>query len=58
MRKGAAFFKTLWECDIENVIAENPIMLGYAKELIGCGDQTQTVQPWMWGDPFQKATCL
>jgi hypothetical protein len=33
-------------------------MLGYAKERIGCGKQTQTLQPWMFGDPEQKATCL
>jgi hypothetical protein len=57
LREGAAFFKKLWECDIPHA-CENPIMLGYAKQLIGCGKQTQTVQPYHFGDPYQKATCL
>jgi hypothetical protein len=57
LRLGAEFFKKLWETDIPHA-CENPIMLGYAKELIGCGKQTQTVQPYHFGDPYQKATCL
>lgn len=55
---GAAFFRKLWECDIPMVSCENPIMLGYAKDLIGCGPQSQIIQPWMWGDPATKRTCL
>lgn len=57
LRKGAKFFKTLWECDLEAVVCENPIMLGYAKDIIGA-EPTQIIQPWMWGDPFTKRTCL
>jgi hypothetical protein len=59
LRLGAQFFERLWNNPhIDKVACENPIMLGYAKALIGCGKQTQTVQPWMFGDPEQKATCL
>lgn len=59
MAEGADFFAKLWTTkQIGKVACENPIMLGYAKERIGCGKQTQTVQPWMFGDPEQKATCL
>jgi hypothetical protein len=59
LRLGAEFFERLWNNPhIDKVACENPIMLGYAKALIGCGKQTQTVQPWMFGDPEQKATCL
>lgn len=58
MRIGSLFFKELWEWDIEMIAVENPIMLGYAKELIGCGDQDQIVQPWWFGHPEKKATCL
>jgi hypothetical protein len=58
LRDGAAFFKALWEAPIPVVAYENPIMLGYAKDLIGCGKQTQIIQPWMWGDPATKRTCL
>jgi hypothetical protein len=57
LRKGAAFFKMLWEQDIPRIAIENPIMLGYAKDIIG-SKQSQLIQPWMFGDPEQKATCL
>lgn len=36
---------------------ENSVMHCHAKQLIGC-EQTQTVQPWYFGEPFFKATCL
>lgn len=36
---------------------ENPIMHGYAKEIVG-RDQDQVIQPWMFGHPETKATCL
>ena len=32
-------------------------MLGYAKEIIG-DEPTQIIQPWMFGDPYTKRTCL
>jgi hypothetical protein len=58
LRLGARFFKKLWTTQrIGKVACENPIMLGYARDIIGA-KQTQTVQPWMFGDPEQKATCL
>lgn len=58
LEAGAAFFKRLWETeDIDDVVCENPIMLGYAKDIIGA-EQTQIIQPWMFGDPFTKRTCL
>jgi hypothetical protein len=58
LRLGAAFFKTLWETEaIDKVVCENPIMLGYAKDIIGA-EPTQIIQPWMFGDPFTKRTCL
>lgn len=58
MEEGSDFFKLLWESDIPMIAIENPIMHKYAKERIGCGKQTQIVQPWMFGHPEQKATCL
>ena len=57
MREGALFFKTLFNADIPYIAIENPIMHKYAKEIIGEG-QTQVIQPWMFGHPEQKATCL
>ena len=58
MKEAAAFFRALWECDIPRKAIENPIMHGHAKKEIGCGQQTQIIQPWMFGHPEKKATCL
>ncbi len=54
----AAFFLTLWNAPIPRIALENPVMHKYAKERIGGISQAQTVQPWMFGHPEQKATCL
>ena len=55
---GAEFFKRLLDADIPKIAIENPIMHKYAKRLIGGANQSQTVQPWMFGHAEQKATCL
>lgn len=57
MCDGAEFFKMLWKSDIPRIAVENPIMHKYAKDIIG-DQQTQTVQPWMFGHAESKATCL
>ena len=57
MEAGAYFFKALLESDIPHIAIENPIMHKYAKEIIGRG-QDQVIQPWMFGHPETKATCL
>ncbi|MGA4743436.1 hypothetical protein ACPC5Q_08920 [Acinetobacter junii] len=55
----AAFFKELLNAKhIPKRAIENPIMHGYAKTLIGGVQQTQVIQPWMFGHMEQKATCL
>jgi hypothetical protein len=54
----AYFFKELWDAPIKRIAIENPIMHKYAKERIGGIQQTQTIQPWMFGHTEQKATCL
>lgn len=56
--EGAAFFKALLNAPIPRIAIENPIMHKYAKERIGCGKQSQVIQPWMFGHMEQKATCL
>jgi hypothetical protein len=56
--EGAAFFKALWDVPIKRIAIENPVMHKYAKERIGGMQQTQTIQPWMFGHMEQKATCL
>ena len=54
---GAVFFKKLLEADIPRIAVENPIMHKYAVEIIG-RRQNQVVQPYMFGHPERKATCL
>lgn len=58
MREGAAFYKLFNDADhIPLRAIENPIMHGHAMREIGITkDDIQYVQPWMFGDPFSKAT--
>jgi hypothetical protein len=58
MAVGAEFFRRLWRLPIKKICIENPIMLGVAKDLIGCGQQTQIIQPHHHGHGEVKATCL
>ena len=46
--------KALWKFPIEKVVLENPV--GRLSSL--WRGPTQIVQPWMFGDPESKATCL
>ena len=55
---GAAFFKMFLDADCEKIAVENPIMHRYAIERIGGKKQTQVIQPYMFGLPESKATCL
>ncbi len=57
MRKAGGFFKILLECDIPKVAVENSIPHKYAIMVIGC-TYDQLIQPWMFGHPETKATCL
>lgn len=57
MREGAEFFRTLLNANIPKICVENPIQHKYAKEIIN-KQYTQIVQPWMFGHPESKATCL
>lgn len=59
MRLAAAFFNALWHADIPHIAMENPIMHGHGRALIR--DQqtpSQIIQPWWFGHPETKATCL
>ena len=54
---GASFFKLFLNHPCDKICIENPISHKYAVERIG-GKYTQIVQPWMFGHPESKATCL
>lgn len=57
MEEAARFFKRLLETGIPRIAVENPIMHGYAKEIIG-QHPAQIIQPWQFGHGETKATCL
>jgi len=57
MRQGAAFFLACLNANASRVAVENPVMHGYAREIIGRGPDF-TVQPWQFGDPAKKRTCF
>jgi len=55
--KGAAFFKALLNAPIKKILVENPIPHRYAVERIG-RKYDQLIQPYQFGHPERKATCL
>lgn len=56
---GADLFSVLWNAPCPSVAVENPVMHRHAKERIrGYVPFTQSVQPWQFGDPETKRTCL
>lgn len=57
LRDGAIFFWDLLNAPIPLIAIENPVMVGYAKLIIGRG-QDCTFQPYHHGDPVSKQTCL
>lgn len=58
MGHAAAFFLALWNAPVERIALENPIMLRHPRRLFGIPDPAQTIQPWQFGHPESKATCL
>ena len=57
MQKGAEFFRSLLNADIERIAVENPIPHKYALEIIG-RKYDKIIQPYMFGHGETKATCL
>lgn len=61
MEEGAEFFRALWEADVPRIAVENPVMVGYAKAIIGRGERLEpscSFQPYHHGHMEQKQTCL
>jgi hypothetical protein len=57
MEEGAEFFNLLWQYSkIPFRVSENPIQHKHARMLID--KPNQIIQPWMFGHPETKATCL
>ena len=57
LAKGMAakdFFMHFYNADCDRIAIENPI----PSKVYGLPPYTQTIQPWMFGHPVQKKTCL
>lgn len=57
MIEAAHFFKALLNAPINRICVENPIPHKYAVDIIG-EKYSQIIQPWQFGHPETKATCL
>ena len=57
MRKSAQFFRFVLNQDIPHIAVENPIPHRYAILEIG-RKYDQIIQPYQFGEPYSKATCL
>jgi hypothetical protein len=56
---GAALFSTLWNAPVPRIAVENPVMHRHAKARIANYQEfAQSVQPWQFGHPETKRTCL
>jgi hypothetical protein len=54
----AAFFLDMLRAPVPRIAVENPIMLGHVRRLFDIPAPSQTIQPWEFGHPETKATCL
>lgn len=57
MKEAAVFFKAMLNANAPYVAVENPVMHGHGRELVG-QSFTQSIQPWQFGHPEVKRTCL
>lgn len=57
MFEAADFFCEMLNAPVPHIAVENPVMHKYSKRLVG-QQQSQVIQPWMFGHMETKATCL
>lgn len=53
-RTAARFFRSIWECDCQRIAIENPVPMS----VFGLPRYSQIIEPYMFGDPWRKRTCL
>lgn len=57
--EGAALFSACWNAPIARICVENPVMHRHAKARIkNYREFSQSIQPWQFGHPETKRTCL
>lgn len=52
--EAANFFKAILDADCEKIVVENPTQL----KVFGLPKYNQVIEPYMFGHPFKKRTCL
>lgn len=52
--QAAEFFKAIWNADCPKIAIENPIPM----KIWGLPKYTQVIEPYYFGDPWRKRTCL
>ena len=58
LEEAAAFFRLFLDVNCPRVCIENPVMHRYARERLHGKKQTQSIQPFQFGHPESKRTCL
>lgn len=59
LEEGASLFSDFWNAPIGRICIENPVMHKHAKARItGYREFAQSIQPWQFGHPETKRTCL
>lgn len=61
MSAACNFFAALYHAPIPKAVIENPVMHGYARRQLeqwSVPAFTQSIQPWQFGEPEIKRTCL
>ena len=53
-RQAAQFFRAFYEADCPRVAVENPVPMG----CFGLPKYSQIIEPYQFGDPWRKRTCL
>lgn len=54
MLKAKDFFMAIWNADCDKIAIENPTPM----KLCSLPPYTQAIQPWQFGHPYSKRTCL
>lgn len=53
-KRAAEFFMEIWKADCEKIAIENPVPM----QIFGLPKYSQIIEPYMFGDPWRKRTCL
>lgn len=53
-KRAADFFLSIWEADCPRLAIENPVPM----KCFGLPKYSQMIEPYMFGDPWRKRTCL